>query len=40
MQHFRIAQETIWMAPMDRGRKTDQENGILYYVWMFGSQDI
>ena len=28
------------MALMDRTRKTDQENGILYYVMMCGSRDI
>ena len=27
------------MAPMERARKTDKENGMVYYVWMCGSWD-
>ena len=29
-----------WMAAIERLQKTDQENGMVYYVWMCGSEDI
>ena len=29
-----------WVPPLERARETDQENGIVYYVCMFGSWDI
>ena len=28
------------MSPLERARKTDQENGIVYCICMFGSWDI
>ena len=28
------------MPPLERARETDQENGMVYYVCMFGSWDI
>ena len=27
------------MVQMERSQKTDQENGMVYYVWMAGSGD-
>ena len=28
------------MAPTKRHKKTDRENGMVYFVWMCGSRDI
>ena len=32
-----VPQMQQWMATMEKSQKTDQENGMVYYIWMCGS---